>query len=431
MIHRRSFFQGLFQGWMGLSLLPFAKSSVYAESIQKEQSWPSQADPNYWRWIRQQFLIPPDEAYFNTGTLGARPRQVTEAVANHMREIEETLAHFDYKPGHPEYFAGYQPQVELRKKAGSIINASEREIALTQNATMGISFIAAGLNLQPGDEVLLTDQEHPSGKGGWDLREKRQGIVVKKLPIPIPTPNPDVVVETFAKAITPRTKVIAVPHITSKYGVVLPVKQLCQLGRERGIFTFIDGAQSVGHLKVDVKDIGCDAYATSPHKWLLAPVGNGLLYVRDGRWNDVWPSLASTQWDNHNPADGIVKFMANGTGNLSLLVGLDAALDFHLKIGSARVQKHDLDLADQLRNGLQEIKGAKIYSSVHPAMACAIVTWGMEGVTGAQIQDALWEKKKIRVRSQGDEGVRQSAHIYNNADEINATLEVARSLARG
>ena len=428
MINRRSFFHGL----TALGALPFVKfPGRYATpDSQSAQTWPKDSDPNYWRWIRQQFLIPADEAYFNTGTLGARPRQVHDAVVNHMREIEQTLAHFDYKPGHPEYFAGYLPQVELRKKAGSIINANEREIALTQNATMGISFIAAGLDLKPGDEVLLTDQEHPSGKGGWDLRAKRQGIVVKKLPIPIPTPNPDVVVKTFAEAITSRTRVIAVPHIASKYGIVLPVKQLCELGRIQGIFTFIDGAQAVGQLHVDVKDIGCDAYATSPHKWLLAPPGNGLLYIREERETDVWPSIASTQWDNHTPADGVFKFMANGTGNLSLLAGLDAALDFHIKIGSKRIEKHDISLADRLREGLREIKGAKIYSSVHPAMAGAIVTHGIEGVTGAQLQDALWEKKKIRVRSQGDEGVRQSVHIYNSPEEIDATLEVVKSLAK-
>src|SRR5205823_6346425 len=144
---------------------------------------PAPNDPRYWSWIREQFSIPSGEAYFNVGTLGARPRAVTDAVVDHMREIESTIAHYDYRPEHPEYIAGYRKQEELRAKLGALVNASGREIALLQNATMGTSLVAAGLDLEPGDEVLLTDQEHPGNKSAWELREKRHGIRVRKLPI--------------------------------------------------------------------------------------------------------------------------------------------------------------------------------------------------------------------------------------------------------
>jgi selenocysteine lyase/cysteine desulfurase len=428
MIYRRSFVSAL----MSLSVWPFTRSGrASAGDIASEadtQSWPKDSDPNYWRWIRRQLLIPPDEAYFNSGTLGACPRQVLDAVTSNMRELEKTKAHVDYRPKHPIYLSGYDPQVELRRKAGTIINANEREVALVQNATMGISFIAQGLDLKAGDEVLLTDQEHDSGKGGWDLRAKRQGIIARKLPIPIPTPDPETVIRIFADAISPRTRVIAIPHITSRYGVVLPVRQICELGRQRGIFTFIDGAQAVGQLRVDVKQIGCDAYATSPHKWLLAPPGNGLLYVREDRAQQVWATLACQQWDNQT--DVGFRLMQFGTGNLSLLVGLDAALDFHLRIGSERIERRVIALADRLRNGLKQIEGTRIVSPTHPALAGAIVTYGVKGATGPQLQDELWNRKKIRVRSQGEEAVRQSVHFFNNAEEIDTTLEIVRSLAK-
>ena len=433
MIYRRSFLRGL----VAMGILPLTKisgsvaASTVASDAVEDAVWPKDSDPHYWRWIREQFLIPPGEAYFNTGTLGACPRQVLDAVINSMRDIEKTMmTHYDYRPEHIEYIAGYRPEIELRKKAGALINASDREIALVQNATMGINFIANGLDLKPGDEVLLTDQEHPGGHGPWDLRAKRQGIVVRKLPIPIPTPDPDTVVKIFADAISPRTQVIAVPHITSKYGIVLPVRQICELGRQRGIFTFVDGAQAVGQLRVNVKEIGCDAYATSPHKWLLAPPGNGLLYIREERAKDVWPTLASAQWDNYSPVDGVFRLMQFGTANLSLLVGLDAALDFHQRIGSERIEKQIIGLADRLRSGLQKINGVKIFSPTHPALAGAMVTYGLSGVTGHQLQDELWNRKKIRARAQADEGVRQSVHIYNSPEEIDATLEVVRSLAK-
>jgi selenocysteine lyase/cysteine desulfurase len=275
----------------------------------------------------------------------------------------------------------------------------------------------------------MTDQEHIGNKGPWELREKRDGIVVRKLAIGMPPADPDAVVRVFADAITPRTRVIDVPHITSKLGIVLPVARICEIARPRNIFTLIDGAHGVGHLPVDVKAIGCDSYVTSPHKWLLAPVGNGWLYVSEDRLRDVWATLASANWNDYDPADGAFRLMQFGTANLSLLVGLAAAIDFHNKIGAQRIQQRILELSNRLRDGLKTIERAKIFSPTHPAMACGIVTWGIDGVTGPRLMDELWNRRRLRVRSQDDRMVRQSCHYYNSAEEIDATLEIAKSLA--
>lgn len=431
MMDRRSFLSGL----PALGLLPLAgvneiaSASDLAPAPGDTHKWPAPNDPNYWVWIRKQFTIPAGEAYFNTGTVGACPRQVQDAVANSMRDMERTIAHYDYHGEHPEYIAGYRPQVELRKKAGGVLNATAEEIALVQNATMGINFIANGLDLKPGDEVLLTDQEHPGAQGGWDLRAKRQGIVVKKLPIPIPPPDPQTLVKIFADAIGPNTRVIAVPHITGRYGIVMPVREMCALARERGIFTLVDGAQALGQLRVDVKQIGCDAYAASPHKWLLAPPGNGLLYVRADREKDIWPTLASAHWNDYAPENGIFRLMQFGTANTALLAGLDAALDFYQRIGAENIERRIISLADGLRTGLQKIKRAKILSPTHPELAGSMVTYSVEGVTGAALQDGLWNRKKIRVREQSGGAVRQSVHFYNSLEEINWTLEEVKMLS--
>ena len=291
-------------------------------------------------------------------------------------------------------------------------------------------------NLKPGDEVLITDQEHPGAMisgamGPWDLQGQTPGAsLVKKLVIPVPTPDPQTVVRIFAEAIGPRTRAIAVPHITSRYGIVLPVREICGLAQGRDIFTLVDGAQAVGQMRVGVKKIGCDAYATSPHKWLLAPPGNGLLYVRDGREKDVWATLASAHWDDYKPESGIFRLMQFGTANEALLDGLEAALDFYSRVPDRkRSEQRTLSMADSLRNGLQKIKGVEISSPVHPALAGAIVTYGVTGVTGPQLQDELWNRKKFRVRSQSGPLVRQSVHLYNSPEEIEGTLEVVRALA--
>lgn len=383
---------------------------------------PADEEP-FWADLREQFLIPAGEAFFNTCTLGAMPRTVLDAVTDSMRRLELTLAHWDYRPDRPEWFAGYRPELEFRKKLAALIHADASEVAITQNATFGMNFLANGIDLQPGDEVLTTDQEHPGGRCGWELRAKRNGIVWKPLPI---ADSPDAIVETFAKTITPRTRVLAVPHVTSALGIVMPVKRLCALARERALLSFIDGAQAVGHLRVDVRDLGCDAYYSSPHKWLLAPPGSGLLYVRRETLPKIWTTLASGQWDNQQ--DGAFRLMQYGTGNLSILRGYEAALDFHTRIGPERVEKRILALASRLRAGLKEIAGAVIYSREHTELCGATTNWGVRGRTGRQIMDELWSRERIRVCATGD-GVRQCCHIYNSPAEVERTLKVARALA--
>lgn len=427
MLNRRNFFQSL----SALGWLPFAgRLAAAAPNTAEQTAWPKPTDANYWRWIRQQFPIPADEAYFNTGTLGSRPRQVIETVINHLRENERTIAQYDYRPEHAEYITGYRKYENIRAKVGALIHADGREIALVQNATVAINQIANGLELKAGDEVLITNQEHGGAQGGWDLRAKRYGIVVKQIPLAVPANDPDAIVKSFAAAITPRTRVIAVPHITSKYGVVLPVRELCALGQQHNLFTLVDGAQAVGQIRVDVKEIGCDAYASSPHKWLFAPPGNGLLYVREGRMKDVWATIGSSNWDNYKPEDGIFRLMQFGTGNLSNLIGLEAGLDFHQRIGSERCIQRIAELANRLRAGLQQIKGVTIFSPTHPALACSIVNYGIDKLEGAKLMDELWQRKKIRVRAQGGTAVRQSSHIYNSLAEIDATLAIVRELAK-
>ncbi len=383
---------------------------------------------SYWNHLRWQFLIPEGQAFFNTGTLGASPRVVVDAVAEHLRYVEESLAQWDYSADQPEKLAGYRPEKGLRQKLADFIRCDMDEVGLTINATMAMNFVANGLDLQPGDEVLITDKEHPGGRSGWDVKEKRFGTVVKEVPISPAVTDPEEIVAAFRAAVTPRTKVLAVPHITSSHGIILPVKRLCALARERGIFTSIDGAQAIGQLRLDVHDLGCDAYFSSPHKWLLAPKGNGLLYVRREAQERLWPTLASSQWNNH--ADGMFRLQQYGTLNQSLLRGLEVAVDFIDRIGRDRIEQRVRFLGGYLRKGLGQVPGAVINTPLHPELSAGITNWGIQGVKGRDLQDELWNRKRIRVRANGETAVRQSTHIYNSVHELDMTIDVARALAR-
>ncbi|MDI6845690.1 MAG: aminotransferase class V-fold PLP-dependent enzyme [Candidatus Saccharicenans sp.] len=385
-------------------------------------------EKGFWTKVREEFLLDPEKSFFNSGTLGTMPRRVFERVVNHLRQTAEKIAEWDYYGA--DWISGYQPFDEIREKIARLFNCDTKEVALTENATAGINYIACGLDLKPGDEVLGTDQEHPGGESAWKLKAKRCGVVYRQLPVGKPIKSPEEVIETFVRAIGLNTRVLAIPHIITGSGAVLPVRELCAEARKRGVFTVIDGAQSPGHIRVDLREIGCDAYCGSFHKWLCAPAGTGFLFLRKERAREIWTTLASTQWDNQE--DHGFRLSQRGTGNLSLLFGLDEALDFHFELGPDRVYSRIKQLGDYLRARLLEVPGIKIFSPLDPSMCAGITVYTIEGLTGNCLQDELWKRGRLRVRSMGEVyGVRQSTHIYNSFEEIDRTVEILKELAAG
>lgn len=385
-------------------------------------------EKEFWKKVREEFLLDPGQVFFNTGTLGAMPRRVFDRVVNHLRLTAEKMAEWDYYGA--DWISGYQPWTEIREKIARLLNCQAGEIALTENATAGMNYISNGLDLGPGDEVLGTDQEHPGGESGWLLKARRCGVVYRQLPLGKPIKSPQEVIDTFVRAMGPGTRVLAIPHIITGSGAILPLRELCAQARQRGIFTVIDGAQTVGQIRVDLKELSCDAYYGSFHKWLCAPAGNGFLYLRRDRAGEVWTTLASTQWNNQE--DHGFRLGQRGTGNLSLLFGLDEALDFHFELGPERVYARIKALGDYLRTRLREIPGIKIFTPLHPEMAAGITVYNVEGLTGNFIQDELWKRGRLRPRSMGEVyGVRQSTHIYNSFEEIDRTIEILKNLAAG
>ncbi len=418
MVSRRDFLMSLSLP-VALPAVPALAQWDFEKTRALTLEFPQAGDLAFWLKIRKMFLIPDKTSFFNTGTLGAQPAIVLDTVTQHMRKVAADIAEWDYKGD--DWISGYQPLTVLRGKLAGLMNASSGEVSLIENATTGMDIVANGLDLGPGDEILGTDQEHPGGRHGWDVKARRYKAVYRQVTMPKPPRDPDEVVNAFLNAFTSRTRVLAVPHIISSTGAVLPVKEMCAEARSRGIFTIIDGAQALGHVTVDVKDIGCNAYYSSMHKWLCAPAGNGVLYVRAENAKDIWTTLASSQWDNHK--DEGYRLQQRGTGNLSLLMGLNAAIDFHNKIGSERVIRRIKELGDYLRAGLQKIPKVKINTPTHPAMCAGITNYQVEQISGVAMQDALWAKR-IRVR-----GNRQSTHIYNSEAELDTTLAIIRQLA--
>ena len=421
---RRAFFTGAAQAGV---VAGFAPTLLRSARSGLPVFAPDAPDAAVFAEARRHFLIPEGVAYGNTGTLGASPRPVIEALTAALERLESQLADWAYEKPEGEPLTGYQPLLEVRQALGQVVNAGADEVALTQNATMAMNFVAGGLDLAAGDEIVSTDQEHVGGICPWRLQAKRRGVVVKELPLgPALAGGPEAVVKLFADAFTPRTRVLAASHITSSLGIRLPVRELCALARERRALSVIDGAQAVGQIHVDVKELGCDAYVASPHKWLLAPKGTGFLYVRREAQDRLWTTLASRAFEDRE--QGSFRFMQYGTGSVPLVEGLLAALRFVQGLGLPRIERWDAALTKRLRDGLARIPAARLGSPADPRLAAAITTFRVQGVGAKALQDALWARR-VRVRSQGDEkGVRLSAHLYMSPADIDTVLEVVGSL---
>ena len=359
----------------------------------------------YWTEVRKQFLVPEDEIYLNNGTVGTSPMPVLRAIFDGYHDTEK-MAQSD-----PEDYPiwGYAAWNEFRDPLAEFVGCKRDEIALLRNATEANSYIANGIDLKAGDEVLMTDQEHPGGQHPWDLRAKRYGIVVKKVTLPKPVPNAAAVLNLFNDAITPKTRVIFFSHITTVTGVVLPAKELCALARSKGILSAVDGAHVPGMMKLTIRDLGCDMYTASPHKWLQATKGTGFLYVRDEVIDRVWNTIVTEGWDE--PQLRAERFQRIGSSNVPTLWGLRAAIALATQIGMERIEKRHRQTADWLLKEMVK-RGAESWTSPDPALRCAIVTVNVPPVVRMDLEKWLWTTKKIRIRGGEPSKLRLSTPYY-------------------
>ena len=368
------------------------------------------SDAEFWARVRGEFLISDELAYLNSGTLGPMPKPVYYAVVDGYRALAAD-------PGR-ENSRHNAAQGDVREKLAAFVNADPAEIALTRNTTEGMSFIANGLDLAAGDEVLVSFHEHPGGLQPWQLKAKRQGVVVTELPFPIPTPDPAAIVSRFADAITPRTRVISVSHVTFPTGCMLPVRELAELARSRGILTLVDGAHASGMMRLDMQELGVDFYASSPYKWLGAPVGTGFLYLRRESQERVWPTVATTGWDDEEAGARRYDRLSQRAG--PLLMATAAALDFQSAIGPDRIEQRVRALAAMLRTRLAEIPQVTLHTSTHQDLGCGITGFALEGFDHREVVDTLWRRHHVWVRHTDFDlnTVRVSTHHYNTEDQV-------------
>jgi selenocysteine lyase/cysteine desulfurase len=381
-------------------------------------------DPDrYWAELRRQWLLAPDHVNLNCGSVGCTPLPVLNAVIDHLLAGEAFR-----EPAYPWFGYEENPRLRaLRDALAAYLHCKRDELALVRNATEANNVVCNGLDLKAGDEVLLTDQEHPGGRCCWEQKAARYGVKLNCVPLPKPPASADEVIEGFRRALTPRTRVMAFSHITTVTGLVLPVKDLCRLAGERGVLTHVDGAHAIGQVPVDLHDLGCDFYATSPHKWLLAPKGTGTLYVREELLERLWVTIASGEWRNH--ALKAYRFSNVGTSNLSVMVGLKAALDFHQALGPGRVYARVHELARRVRDRIAADPRLRLTNASADAFYGGLVSF--EPVAG-DLKGVLAElaARDVRVAG-GPQRIRVATHVFTQPAELTAFFDAVDRGLRG
>ncbi len=417
MLNRRSFLANA----SGLAATFAFRDGLFAQLEKAPSSLPDRKlyennEDAYWSELRKQFLIPEDEVYLNNGTVGSSPAPVLHAVFDGYNETEK-MAQQD-----PEDYPiwGYAAWNEFRDPLAAFVGCNRDEIALLRNATEANSYIANGIDMKAGDEVLMTDQEHPGGEHPWNLRAKRYGVVVKKVTLPKPVQNAAQVLNLFNDAITPRTRVMFFSHITTATGVVLPAKELCALARSKGILSAVDGAHVIGMMRLNVHELGCDMYSSSQHKWLLAPKGSGFLYVRDEVIDRLWNTIATVGWDD--PKIRAERFQRIGSSNVPSLWGLRAAIKLANDIGINRIERRHRQLCDYILGEMTK-RGAESWTSPDLALRCAIATVNVPPIQRMDLEKWMWSTHKIRIRGGEPSKLRLSTPYYLQRKEIDRFLE--------
>jgi len=369
------------------------------------------ADEAFWFEIQQAFTMDRSIVNLNNGGVSPSPAVVQEAMKRHL----------DYSNTAPPAYALWQilePQREtVRQRIARFFGTDPEEVAFTRNASEGLEICQLGFDLAPGDEVVTTTQDYPRMQTTWDQRARRDKIVARRIQIPTPSEDDDEIVARFRAAITPRTRVLLMCHMVNLTGQILPVKKVVHMARERGIPVIVDGAHAFAHFPFTHADLDCDYYATSLHKWMFAPHGTGMLYVRKDKIPALWPLMPAPPEMDGN----IRKYEEIGTHPAANTLAVADALTFHEGIGPERKAARLRYLRDRWAKRLAKHERVRLHTSLDPRFSCGIANVQIEGVDSYKLGDHLWNRHRILVtpiKHPEFEGLRVTPSVYTTLQEI-------------
>ena len=385
---------------------------------------PEQAamDEDYWATIQNAFTVTRGIVNLNNGGVSPSPRMVTEALVRYIWQQEDATAYTMWQI--------LEPQSEtIRTGLAEMFRCDREEIAITRNASESLEILLMGMDFKSGDEILTTTQDYPRMLTTLRQRERRENLKLKLIQIPIPPKNLDEITAAFEKGMTSRTRLILMAHQINITGQITPVKAVCELARAKGIETIVDGAHSFGQFDFKQKDLGCDYFGTSLHKWLFAPKGTGLLFVKRDKIEKLWPLMAAES----KQAPDIRKFEEIGTHSAAPRLAIGEALLFSNGIGGKRKEARLRYLSRYWMNKLKDVPNIRFNTSFDPNQSCAIANVKIEGLDQSAIGSYLFNKHRIFTTPIVHEeftGIRITPNLYTTLNELDRFCELMETIAR-
>ena len=410
----------------GLGFLSFANPS-FARAAEKQMARlqnyggaGSPDDEDFWGWVRESYTSSPNIINLNNGGVAPQPKVVQDA---HIR-------FYQYCNEAPSYYMWQildQGREPLRQKLADVCGSSPEEVAINRNATEGLNTVIFGLNLKAGDEVVLTRQDYPNMINAWKQREKRDGVKLVWLDLPLPIFNDEDIIRRFVSAFTSRTKVCHITHLINWTGQILPVRRIAEEARKRNIEVIADGAHTLAHFDFRIPDLGCDYFASSLHKWMSAPFGSGLLWIRKDKISNVWALLSNNEPDGPD----IRKFESLGTRSFASEMAIGAAVDFHQVIGAKRKEDRLRFLKDYWVKQVKDLRGISFNQPDAPHQSCAIASVAVKGKKPEEVSAELFNRHKIHtvaINWENIHGVRVTPNVYTNRKDLDKLAHAIRAM---
>ncbi len=378
----------------------------------------------YWQLIKREFPLDDSLLYLNAANVCPASRMVLDRYQHFLRD-------FHANPSFQNREKYVPLEDRLRGKIAKLLRVTADEIAFTRNTSEGSNLVVRGLDLKAGDEVIITTHNHPSNNDSWKVRAKRDHLTIVPVAVPVPAVSSAALVEAIRSAITTRTRVIAITHVTSTTGIRFPAREIAALAQQRGIWLHLDGAQSFGAIDVNLRDIGCDSFSASAHKWSMGPLEAGLLYVKASRHQELWPSIVTAGWSDN--LVGARKFEVFGQRDDARLVSFEAAIDFLALMDMPKIENRLATLTGRLKQQFATIKGASVRTNLEPALSAGVVKVDFPLLDLKPVYDRLWNDHKVAIAltpSGDSRGLRFSPHVYNTASEIDRAVDALRQAAR-
>ena len=424
MKNRRQFLQKL--ATAGAVMLPFfhtAHGMEFMETLVSKKDISAGAlttDEDFWNLIRQAYTISPNIINLNNGGLSPQPKVVQEAVERYTQLSNEAPSYYMWR-------ILDRGREALRNKLAKVAGCSAEEIAINRNTTEALETVVFGLRLKRGDEVVLTKQDYPNMINAWKQRAQREGIVLKWADLELPSEDEDYLAGKYVELFTPKTKLVHVTHMINWIGQVMPVRKIADAAHERGIEVLCDAAHTFAHLDYKIPDLDCDYWGTSLHKWMCAPFGTGMLYVKKEKVSKLYPLFAAP-----NPeSEDIRKFENLGTRSFAVEQAIGHAVEFHEMIGIERKQARLHFLKKYWAEQAVKLPGVSIGSSVNPAFGCAIALLKIEGMPPKKVAEKLFLKAKIHtvgIDWENIHGVRITPNVYTRTADLDVLLGAVEDL---